>query len=334
MRELGRRLRTWEGFLLGILLVVVALNTIAAPGYLSLQNQVNLFQLSVEKAIVVLVMTFVIVSGEIDLSVASVMGLAAVVLAWLTSQGVPTEVAVVVALLVGGLCGLVNGFWIAIVGLPSLAVTLAGLIGYRGLARLLIEDRSVGGFPAWFEDLGQRPLVGPFPLALIIFAVLLVAATIALQSSGFGRYVYVLGNSIQVARYSGVRISRLRLAIFTLSGFVAALSGILLAARLGAVRGSTAEGFELDIITMVLLGGVSIFGGRGTMPGVILSILLILNLRNGLGLANVTGNTQTGVVGVLLILSVLIPNILGAARSRFGREQPAAVVSPGMTQVD
>ena len=334
MRELGRRLRTWEGFLLGILLVVVALNAIAAPGYLSLQNQVNLFQLSVEKAIVVLVMTFVIVSGEIDLSVASVMGLAAVVLAWLTSQGVPTEWAVVVALLVGGLCGLVNGFWIAIVGLPSLAVTLAGLIGYRGLARLLIEDRSVGGFPAWFEELGQRPLVGPFPLALIIFAVLLVAATIALQSSGFGRYVYVLGNSLQVARYSGVRVSRLRLAIFTLSGFVAALSGILLAARLGAVRGSTAEGFELDIITMVLLGGVSIFGGRGTMPGVILSILLILNLRNGLGLANVTGNTQTGVVGVLLILSVLIPNILGAARSRFGREPPAAVVSPGMTQVD
>jgi rhamnose transport system permease protein len=334
VRELSRRLRSWEGFLLGILLVVVAFNAIAAPGYLSLQNQINLFQLSVEKAIVVLVMTFVIVSGEIDLSVASVMGLSAVVLAWLTSQGVATEVAVVVALLVGSLCGLVNGFWIAIVGLPSLAVTLAGLIGYRGLARLLIEDRSVGGFPTWFEDLGQRPLVGPFPLALVIFAVLLVAATVALQSSGFGRYVYVLGNNLQVARFSGVRISRLRLAIFSLSGFVAALAGILLAARLGAVRGSTAEGFELDIITMVLLGGVSIFGGRGTMPGVILSILLILNLRNGLGLANVTGNTQTGVVGVLLILSVLIPNLLGAARSRFAREQPASVASPGMAQID
>ena len=114
----------------------------------------------------------------------------------------------------------------------------------------------------------------------------------------------------------------------------AALAGVLLAARLGAVRGSTAEGFELDIITMVLLGGVSIFGGRGTMPGVILSILLILNLRNGLGLANVTGNTQTGVVGVLLILSVLIPNIVGAARSRFAREEAVAVSSPGMTQVD
>jgi len=334
LRELERRLLSWEGFLLGILVVVVALNTVAAPGYLSLQNQVNLFQLSVEKAIVVLVMAFVIVSGEIDLSVASVMGLAAVVLAWLSSQGVVTELAIVIALLVGCLCGLFNGFWIAVVGLPSLAVTLAGLIGYRGVARLLIEDRSVGGFPQWFEDLGQRPLVGPFPIALIIFAIMLVGATVLLQSSGFGRYVYVLGNSVQVARFSGVRISRLRLGIFTMSSFVAALAGVLLAARLGAVRGSTAEGFELDIITMVLLGGVSIFGGRGTMPGVILSILLILNLRNGLGLANVTGNTQTGVVGVLLILSVLIPNLLGAARSRFAREQPPTVAAPGMTQLD
>ncbi len=334
VRELERRLRSWEGLLLGILLVVVASNAIAAPGYLSVQNQINLFQLSVEKAIVVLVMTFVIVSGEIDLSVASVMGLAAVVVASLSSQGVPTEAAILIALLVGCLCGLFNGFWIAIVGLPSLAVTLAGLIGYRGLARLLIEDRSVGGFPAWFEDLGQRPLVGPFPLALVIFALMLVGATVLLRSSGFGRYVYVLGSSLQVARFSGVRISRLRLAIFTMSGLVAALAGVLLAARLGAVRGSTGEGFELDIITMVLLGGVSIFGGRGTMPGVILSILLILNLRNGLGLANVTGNTQTGVVGVLLIMSVLVPNVLGAARSRFAREQPATVASPGMIQVD
>ena len=334
MRDLALRLRSWEGLLLVILVAVVALNATAAPGYLTIQNQVNLFQLSVEKAIVVLVMTFVIVSGEIDLSVASVMGLAAVTVAWLSSQGVPTELAIVVAVGVGGLCGLVNGFWIAIVGLPSLAVTLAGLIGYRGVARVLIEDRSVGGFPSWFEELGQRPLVGPFPLALILFAVMLVGATLLLRSSGFGRYVYVLGSNIQVARFSGVRISRVRLSIFTMSGLVAALAGVLLAARLGAVRGSTAEGFELDIITMVLLGGVSIFGGRGTMPGVILSILLILNLRNGLGLANVTGNTQTGVIGVLLILSVLIPNLVAAARSRFARDEPVAVTSPGMTQVE
>ena len=334
MRDLGARLRSWEGMLLAILLVVVALNALAAPGYLTIQNQINLFELSVEKAIVVLVMTFVIISGEIDLSVASVMGLSAVVVAVLSSGGVPTEAAIVIALAVGALCGLANGFWIAIVGLPSLAVTLAGLIGYRGLARVLIEDRSVGGFPEWFETLGQQPILGPLPLALIIFAVMTVGATIILSRSGFGRYVYVLGSNIQVARFSGVRTARVRLTIFTASGLVAALAGVLLAARLGAVRGSTAEGFELDIITMVLLGGVSIFGGKGTMPGVILSILLILNLRNGLGLANVTGNTQTGIIGVLLILSVLIPNLVGAARSRFSREDDLPLTNPGMTQVD
>ena len=216
-----------------------------------------------EKAIVVLVMTFVIVSGEIDLSVASVMGLAAVVLAWLTSQGVSTEVAVVVALAVGGLCGLFNGFWIAIVGLPSLAVTLAGLIGYRGLARLLIEDRSVGGFPTGSRTSASGRSSVRSRWRWSSSRSCSSSPRSSLQASGFGRYVYVLGNSLQVARFSGVRISRLRLAIFTLSGFVAALAGVLLAARLGAVRGSTAEGFELDIITMVLLGGVSIFGGRG-----------------------------------------------------------------------
>jgi rhamnose transport system permease protein len=323
-RDIIRGLRTWEGLLLAILLVVVLVNAAAIPGYLLPQNQINLFQLSVEKAIVVLAMTFVIVSGDIDLSVASVMGLAAVLVAWLPGEGVPFQVAIAVALLVGALCGLFNGFWVAIVGLPSLAVTLAGLIGYRGVARLLIEDRSIGNFPDWFNRLGQQPLLGPLPLALMVFAVLLVGATIVLGFSGFGRYVYVVGSSLPVARFSGVRVARVRLAIFTMSGLVAALAGVLLAARLGAVRGSTAEGFELDIITMVLLGGVSIFGGRGTMTGVILSILLILNLRNGLGLANITGNTQTGVVGLLLILSVLVPNLVSAARTRLRRSRAVA----------
>jgi rhamnose transport system permease protein len=326
-RDIARRLGTWEGLLLAILIAVVVVNAAAVPGYLHPQNQINLFQLSVEKAIVVLAMTFVIVSGDIDLSVASVMGLAAVLVAWLPGEGVPFQLAIGIALLAGAACGLFNGFWVAIVGLPSLAVTLAGLIGYRGIARLLIEDRSVGNFPDWFNRLGQQPLIGPFPLALVVFAGLLVVATIVLGYSGFGRYVYVLGSSLPVARFSGVRVARVRLAIFTMSGVVSALAGVLLAARLGAVRGSTGEGFELDIITMVLLGGVSIFGGRGTMAGVILSILLILNLRNGLGLANITGNTQTGVVGMLLILSVLVPNLVSAARSRLRRSRMAATAA-------
>jgi rhamnose transport system permease protein len=307
--------------LLAILVVVVVNNAVQSPVYLSVENQVNLFQLFVERIIVALAMTFIIINGEIDLSVASVMGLASCLLAFLHEQGVPLPAAIVVTLTVGVIVGAFNGFWISVVGLPSLAVTLAGLIGYRGVARILIEDRSIGNFPEWFDRLGQRPLLGPLPLASIIFFILLVVAVVVLQYSAFGRYVYVIGNNREVARYSGVKVRRVKMMLFIASSTIATLAGLLLAARLGAVRGSTAEGFELDIITMVLLGGVSIFGGSGTLVGVGLSILLVLNLRNGMSLVNITSNTQTGVIGALLILSVLIPNWTQDARGLLSRRR-------------
>jgi rhamnose transport system permease protein len=317
------RLKSWEGLLLAILVVVMALNAVQTPFYLRIENQINLFQLSIEKIIVALMLTFVIINGEIDLSVASVMGLAACLLAFLLERGVPAQVGIVAALLAGALAGAFNGFCISYLGLPSLVVTLAGLIGYRGLARILLEDRSVGNFPVWLNRLGQQPLAGPFPLALLIFFVLLVIAVIILQYSAFGRYVYVIGNNREVARYSGVNVRRVKMALFVASSLIAALAGLLYAARLGAVRGDTALGFELDVITMVLLGGVSVFGGTGSLIGVLLSILIILNLRNGMGLVNISGNTQTGVIGALLILSVLVPNWAQDIRALWQRRQRA-----------
>ena len=314
-----RRARSWEALLLVILIAVVAINLSRSPNYLTVGNQINLFQLYIEKIIVALAMTLIIINGEIDLSVASIMGLAACVVAFLYEQGVGMGGAIVIALLVGALCGANNGYWTAYRGLPSLAVTLAGLIGYSGVARILLEDQSIGDFPAWFNNLGQKPLLGPFPLAMLIFFLLVVVAAIVLQSSAFGRYVYVIGNNANVARYSGVKVKRVKLLLFICSGLISALAGILLAARLGAVRGNTGEGFELDIITMVLLGGVSSFGGTGTLVGVFLSILVVLNLRNGMSLVNITGETQTGVIGALLILSVLIPNLLRDAQQRWGK---------------
>lgn len=319
MTRLWERFRRWESLLVVILAAVLVVNVNLSPHYLELNNQINLFQLSIEKIIIALAMTLIIINAEIDLSVASVMGLAACILAALHEQGYPVTVGIAVALVAGVLCGAFNGFWVAYVGLPSLAVTLAGLIGYRGIARILLEDRSIGDFPEWFDALGQAGLVGPFPLALIIFGVLVILAIIVLQSSAFGRYIYVIGNNRDVARYSGVNVQRVKMVLFIISGLMAALAGLLLAARLGAVRGNTADGFELDIITMVLLGGVSIFGGSGTLTGVFLAILIILNLRNGMSLVNITGNTQTGVVGILLILSVLIPNLAQQMRTLFRR---------------
>ena len=319
-----QRLISWEGLLLAILVVSVGINVAQSPVYLTSENQVNLFQLFVERIIVALAMALVIINGEIDLSVASVMGLACCVLAVLHDQGVPLVAAIFVALLVGIIVGLFNGFWIAYMDLPSLAVTLAGLIGYRGMARILIEDRSIGSFPEWFNNLGQKPFLGVMPLASLIFLALFVVAIVVLQYSAFGRYVYVIGNNREVARYSGVRVRRVKMLLFVVSSTAATVAGLLLAARLGAVRGSTADGFELDIITMVLLGGVSVFGGSGTIIGVGLSILLILNLRNGMSLSNITGNTQTGVIGALLILSGLIPNWGGDLRVMYNLRWGAA----------
>jgi rhamnose transport system permease protein len=193
---------------------------------------------------------------------------------------------------------------------------------------VLVGDTSIGKFPAWFNNLGQQDLVGPIPFSLIVFVVIYLAGLIILQYTAFGRSVYVIGNSNQVARYSGIKVRRVKFLLYLASGTVAALAGILLAARFGAVRGDLAYGYELDIITMVLLGGVSIFGGSGSLYGVLLSILIILNVRNGMSLAGFSGHFQTGVIGVLLILSVLGPNLVKRARESLSRKRMQQAQNP------
>jgi rhamnose transport system permease protein len=313
------RLKSWEGFLLIILIGIVIFNALRVPYYLTLQNQINLFHLHIEKIIIVLIMTFIIISGEIDLSVASIMGLAGCLMAFLFRAGVPFWLCLVIALGAGTLAGLFNGFFVSYVGLVSMIVTLSGLIAFRGLAHVLLGNTSIGDFPQWFDNLGQEPILGKYPLALLIFGVLLIIAIVILQFSGFGRYVFVIGNNKDVARYSGVNVRRIKMTLYAVSGFLSAFSGLLLAARLGSMRGDIAQGGELDVITIVLLGGVSIFGGTGSLFGVLLSILIVLNLRNGMGLLNITSDTQTGVIGILLILSVLVPNLAREARDWWNR---------------
>jgi rhamnose transport system permease protein len=315
-----KKLMGWEGFLLVVLLLIICVNSFNSLAFLTVENQVNLFVLSVEKIIIALIMTFIILNAEIDLSVASMMGLAACALGWMVESGTSTSTAIGLCLIIGLVGGAFNAYWITIVKLPSLVVTLAMLIGFRGLGRVLIEDRSIRVFPPWFENLGQQPILGPLPLSILIFLVLLVIAVVILQYTGFGRYVYVIGISQEVATYSGVRVARVKTILFMVSGLISALAGILFSAQLGSVRGDMGLGFELDIITMVLLGGVSIFGGAGSIYGVILSILIVLYLRNGMSLSNVTGHIQTGVIGVILILSAMIPNIKSWLESIFDKK--------------
>jgi rhamnose transport system permease protein len=304
------RLKSWEGFLLLSLLVIIGINTGMSPEFLTLGNQINLFQLSIEKIIVALVMTFIIINGEIDLSVGSMMGLSACAFGWMVKeQGVAAPAAIAISLGIGVLGGALNGWFITRVGLPSLVVTLATLIGFRGLARVLVEDRGLTDFPAWFDALGQQGLIGPLPFALVAFAVLFLILYIVLEHSGFGRKTQVIGTNREVAEFAGIDTDRHKMILFIASGTIAAFAGLLYAARVGAVRGDVANGFELDIITIVLLGGVSIFGGTGSLIGTLLAILIVLNIRNGMALLNITGHIQTGVIGLLLIASVIVPRL-------------------------
>jgi rhamnose transport system permease protein len=305
-----KHLKSWEGFLAIILLVIVIVNSLISESFLSIENQINLFVLSIEKVIIVLIMAKIIINAEIDLSVASMMGLSACALGWFVESGMSMPMALIGSITIGAIGGAFNGFWITVVKLPSLVVTLAMLIGFRGIARVLIGDRSIKMFPQWFEDLGQQPLFWNIPFSVMIFMALLICVVIILEYTGFGRHIYTIGINQNVALYSGINVARVKMLLFIFSGMISALAGILYAARLGTVRGDMGLGFELDIITIVLLGGVSIFGGSGSIYGVILSILIVLYLRNGMSLSNITGHLQTGVIGVLLILSVLIPNVL------------------------
>ncbi|MCC7321619.1 MAG: ABC transporter permease [Rubellimicrobium sp.] len=308
MRAL-RRLQSWEGFLIAVLIFVVLVNTAISPQFLTTGNLVNLFQLSIEKVIVALAMTLVIVNAEIDLSVGSMLGLSACAFGYLHDAGIDARLAVLACLAIGLAGGILNGVCTAWLGLPSLVVTLATMIGFRGAARVLVEDRGIGDFPGWFTDLGQKGLAGPLPFGLVAFAVLFVVFHVVLERSGFGRKTYVIGTSRDVAEYAGIDTGRHKIVLFAISGTVAAFAGLLYAARVGAIRGDVGLGFELDIITMVLLGGVSIFGGTGSLTGTLLAILIVLALRNGMALRNITGHIQTGVVGILLIGSVLAPRV-------------------------
>lgn len=209
------RLKSWEGFLLLSLLVIIGVNASLSPEFLTLGNQINLFQLSIEKIIVALVMTFIIINGEIDLSVGSMMGLAACAFGWMVKeQGVAAPAAIAMALGIGVLGGALNGWFITRVGLPSLVVTLATLIGFRGLARVLVEDRGLTDFPEWFDALGQQGLIGPLPFALIAFAVLFGVLYIVLERSGFGRKTQVIGTNREVAEFAGIDTNRHKMILF------------------------------------------------------------------------------------------------------------------------
>jgi rhamnose transport system permease protein len=260
-------------------------------------------------------MALVILLGEIDISVASTMALSSVVMGMAYQAGVPMEFAIVIALLVGAACGFVNGIiLVKFKELSSMIVTLSTMIIFRGIASILLQTKSVGSFPAWFKTLGWGK-VGPVPIILIFVIIEAIFFIYLVHYTKFGRRTYAMGNSVMVSKFSGIKTNRIKLIIFTITGVLAAAAAVFLASKMGSVRPDVAKGYELDIIAMVVLGGISSAGGKGNILGCILSILVIGFLRYGLGLVNVTSQVIMIVVGALLIIAVAIPNL----KSSFGQ---------------
>jgi rhamnose transport system permease protein len=293
------------------LLLLIALFVLAEQSdrFFTLANLLNQGRLMSEVGLVALAMTFVIVTGGIDLSVGSVLGLSAIVLGVLWHNvGLPLPVAMVLTLVVAGFAGLVNGLIITRFRVPPLIATLATLALYRGLAEGISEARSVRGYPEWFFVLGQGEVLG-VPTQLWVLGLCVVVAAVILGLTTFGRATYAIGANETAARFSGVAVDRTKLLIYAASGLVSGLAGVIFVSRVSTTRSVMGTGLELDVITAVVLGGTSIFGGRGTIVGTVLGLVLMQAMKNGLALAGVKGDGTIVVIGIVLIVAILVSNL-------------------------
>lgn len=314
----------WQRVLLtremAIVALVVIVAIVAAVSVRGFSQPITLTFLLLDVMPILLIalpMTLIIITGEIDLSVASIVGLASVLTGVLSQAGVPFEIAALLAIIAGAVGGAFNGFLVTVVGLPSLAVTIGTLALYRGLAVGLLGTTAVTDFPDFWTDLAKARVGNTnIPVVLFLFLALLVVFTVLLHFTPFGRGIYAIGLSSEAARFSGVRVERTKFILFVLSGTLSALAGIYYTLRYGSARGDNATGLELQVIAAVLLGGVSIFGGRGAIHGVIAGVLLIGVLASALRLANVTSDVINIITGVLLVLSVVTSSFLAWLRKR------------------
>lgn len=318
MARLRGLVARWEAFLLLFLIATFALGSWSSQYFLTASNISIAIAGAVPAAIVALGMTLVIVTGEIDVSVGSNVGLCAATLAVTIEQGLPIEAAMAVAVVVGTLAGLFNGAVVAYAALPSLVVTLGTLALYRGIALILMKERGVHSFPDWYQSLGFETIgATPVPWSSLIFVVLFAGFAVFLHGTHGGRALYAIGNNREAARFSGVNVRRAILGVFAVSGVMCSIAAIVLTAYLASARADTATGLELPVITAVVLGGVSIFGGSGTMVGVLLAILVLAFVQNSLGLAGVTPEAQQIVTGAVLIGTLAAFGAYGLIRSKF-----------------
>jgi rhamnose transport system permease protein len=326
--ERARPLLRWE---LGLLVALVAIVLLGINVSSQFLTQGNLFYLCIsigEIAIMTLPLTLIVITGEIDLSVASILGLASAMLGYLVSHGTPLWEAFVVVIALGVGAGLFNAILITRLALPSLAVTIGTLTLYRGFAVVILGPNIVSTFPERYTSIGVNPVGGTFlSYSVLFFLILAVLFGVALHLTPFGRSLYVIGLNKDAALFAGIRVKRVKVLLYVLSGAICAFAGILYTFRLSTAVQDNGLGLELNVVAIVLLGGVSIFGGRGSILGVVLAVFVYATLQNVLFLTSFPQRAFGIVTGCLLLVSVLVPNAgMLARRARQLRRRPRSPI--------
>jgi rhamnose transport system permease protein len=322
MRAIALRLLVrWETLLVVAIVGAGIWSTTLSPFFLKRPNLLDLLTPYIFIGLMAFGLTFVVVAGEIDISIVSNMAVSVVCFAQLFDAGVNVWLAAVIGLGVSTVLGLVNGALVSLLDLPSLAITLGTLAAYGGLAYVILSGEGVASFPSGYTKIGGGYVGNELPIALLVVLGVAVALGFVLHATRFGRYVFTIGSNREAARFSGIPVSRVRMTVFAVSGLMAGFAGIVYVGYFGSARADAGTGSLLDVVTAVVLGGVDIFGGAGSMLGVLLALVLVAELRNGMQLANIQGDTQDIVIGGLLLAAIVAGNLVRAAqagRIRFG----------------
>ena len=310
-------LLTWEALISIIFIGVVVVNSLLSPYFLDPSNLFDATLNFTEKAIIAMPMIFVIMLGDIDISVSSIIAISSLFMGMAGANGAPTPLIVAIGLGVGLLAGLFNGFLITKFDIPAIAVTLGTMSLYRGIANAVLGDQAYTKYPSDFGFLGQGYAIGGMvPFQLFVFLAVAIVALVLRNRTIVGRYTLAIGNNKTAAKFSGLPVERLRLAVFTATGLCSGIAAVLLTSRIGSTRPNIASGWELEVITTVVLGGVAITGGKGNIPGVIIAAFLLGFMKFGMGVVNVPGKVMNIVTGVLLIVAILLPRVIESARRK------------------
>lgn len=312
----ARRFKSWESLLLVVALTIFILNAMASPWFLNPWNLSDATFNFTEKAMIAFAMALLIVSGEIDLSVASIIALASTAMGFAVQMGFGTPALVMIGLGVGLLCGAFNGVLVTRFGLPSIVVTIGTMSLFRGISFIVLGDQAFRGYPPDFAFFGQGYVWWVITFEMVLFVLFAIIFGIILHKTNFGRAVYAIGNNPVGAAFSGIRVARVKFILFLMTGVMSGVAAICLTSRLGSTRPSIAMGWELEIVTMVVLGGVSILGGAGTIPGVVIAAVIMGLVTFGLGLLNVPGIVMSIVIGALLISVIALPRLWDRWRTR------------------